>query len=79
MTNDFCPKYDYQVIGSPIKVEAAVTPSNYKFFILAKQPFKLVTKTDPGYVQYNWNPIIFLDKPNQPNPTFIGDKSLIIH
>ncbi len=76
VTNDFCPKYDYQLIGSPIKVEAAVTPSNYKFFILAKQPFKLVTKTDPGYVQYNWNPIIFLDKPNQPNPTFIGDKSI---
>jgi len=75
VTNDYCPKYDYQVVGSPVKVEAAVTPSNYKYYFLAKQPFKLFTKSDPGYVQYQWNPIIFLDNPNQPNPIFIGDKS----
>jgi gliding motility-associated-like protein len=75
VTNDYCPKYDYQVIGSPIKVEAAVTPSTYKFFFIAKQPFRLVTKTDPGYVLYTWDPITFLDKPNQPNPIFMGDQS----
>jgi len=30
---------------------------------------------DPGYVQYKWNPELFLDNPNKPNPIFIGDKS----
>jgi gliding motility-associated-like protein len=75
VTNDYCPKYEYQVLGSPVKVEAAVTPSTYKYFFIAKQPFKLLTKMDPGYVLYKWDPVTFLDKVNQPNPIFFGDKS----
>ncbi|MCE2656338.1 MAG: PKD domain-containing protein, partial [Sediminibacterium sp.] len=75
VTNDYCPKYNYQIIGSTVKVASAIKPTTFKYFFLAKQPFNVVTKTDPGYVQYKWNPDIFLDNPNKPNPIFNGDKS----
>jgi gliding motility-associated-like protein len=75
VTNDYCPKYNYQIIGSAVKVSSAIKPTTFKYFFLAKQPFNVVTKTDPGYVQYKWNPDIFLDNPNKPNPIFNGDKS----
>jgi gliding motility-associated-like protein len=75
VTNDFCPKYNYQVIGTAVKVVAAIKPTTFKYFFLAKQPFNVVTKTDPGYVQYKWNPEIFLDNPIKANPIFNGDKS----
>jgi gliding motility-associated-like protein len=75
VTNDFCPKYNYQVIGTAVKVVAAIKPTTFKYFFLANQPFNVVTKTDPGYVQYKWNPTSFLDNPNNLNPIFNGDKS----
>jgi gliding motility-associated-like protein len=75
VTNDYCPKYNYQIIGSTVKVASAIKPTTFKYYFLAKQPFNVVTKTDPGYVQYKWNPDIFLDNPNKPNPIFNGDKS----
>ena len=75
VTNDYCPKYNYQIIGSAVKVAAAIKPTTFKYYFLAKQPFDVVTKTDPGYVKYKWNPEIFLNNPNQPNPIFNGDKS----
>lgn len=75
VTNDYCPRYNYQFIGNTLKVASAVTPTTFKYFFLAKQPFKVVTKTDPGYVQYQWNPVTFLDNANKPNPIFNGDKS----
>ncbi len=75
VTNDYCPKYNYQIIGSTLKVASAIKPTTFKYYFLAKQPFNVVTKTDPGYVQYKWNPDIFLDNPNKPNPIFNGDKS----
>jgi gliding motility-associated-like protein len=75
VTNDFCPKYNYQIIGSAVKVASAIKPTTFKYFFLAKQPSNVVTKTDPGYVQYKWNPATFLDNPNQANPIFNGDKS----
>ena len=75
VTNDYCPKYNYQIIGSTVKVASAIKPITFKYYFLAKQPFNVVTKTDPGYVQYKWNPDIFLDNPNKPNPIFNGDKS----
>ena len=75
VTNDYCPKYNYQVIGTAVKVASAIKPTTFKYFFLAKQPFNIVTKIDPGYVQYKWNPTIFLDNSNQPNPIFNGDKS----
>ena len=75
VTNDFCPKYNYQIIGSAVKVASAIKPTTFKYFFLAKQPFNVVTKTDPGYVQYKWDPEIFLDNPIKANPIFNGDKS----
>lgn len=75
VTNDYCPKYNYQVIGSLVKVVAAIKPTTFKYFFLAKQSFNVVTKTNPGYVQYKWNPEIFLDNSYKPNPIFNGDKS----
>ena len=75
VTNDYCPKYNYQVIGTAVKVASAIKPTTFKYFFLAKQPFNVVTKIDPGYVQYKWNPEIFLDNPNKANPIFNGDKS----
>ena len=75
VTNDYCPKYNYQVIGTAVKVVSAIKPTTFKYFFLAKQPFNVVTKIDPGYVQYKWNPTIFLDNSNKPNPIFNGDKS----
>jgi hypothetical protein len=72
VTNDYCPKYNYQIIGNVVKVTSAIKPTTFKYFFLAKQPFNIVTKTDPGYVQYKWNPAIFLDNPNQPNPNSYG-------
>ncbi len=75
VTNDYCPKYNYQIIGSAVKVSSAIKPTTFKYFFLANQPFSIVTKTDPAYVQYKWNPATFLDNPNQANPIFNGDKS----
>lgn len=75
VTNDYCPKYNYQIIGSAVKVASAIKPTTFKYFFLANQPFSIVTKTDPAYVQYKWNPATFLDNPNQANPIFNGDKS----
>ena len=76
VTNDYCPKYFYQVIGKTVKVEAAVTPSSFKFYFLANQDSVLVTKMDPGYVMYKWSPGTYLSNNNIPNPIFKGDKSI---
>jgi gliding motility-associated-like protein len=75
VTNDYCPRYNYQIFGTSVKVASAITATTFKYYYLAKQPFNVITKTDPGYVQYKWNPATFLDNPNKPNPIFNGDKS----
>jgi gliding motility-associated-like protein len=37
--------------------------------------FVIPTKTDSGYILYNWQPGIYLNFTNKPNPTFNGDNT----
>jgi gliding motility-associated-like protein len=74
VTNDYCPKYNYQQIGTSVKVLAPVPSNSYKYVFLANQDNIIVTKTDPGYVKYEWTPSMNLNFYNIPNPTFNGTK-----
>jgi len=76
VTNDYCPKYFYQVMGQPVKVIAAVLPNFYKLYFFANQDTILFSKIDPGYVRYQWNPSIYLSSNHIPNPNFKGEKSV---
>ena len=76
VTNDYCPKYYYQVIGKTLKVISPIQPIFYKLYLMAYQDTILPTKMDPGYVKYNWSPITFLSSNNIPFPNFKGDKSI---
>ena len=75
VTNDYCPRLSYQIIGKSVKVSAAVSPTNYKLFFIANQSSPLSSKIDPGYIVYKWDPITFLSSANISNPIFKGDKS----
>ena len=75
VSNDYCPNLSYQIIGKPVKVATAVSPTSTKLFFLANQPSQLNSKIDPGYTSYNWDPISFLSNATIPNPVFKGDKS----
>ena len=76
VTNDYCPKYYYQVIGKTLKVISPIQPTSYKLYLMSYQDTILPTKMDPGYVKYNWNPITYLSSSTIPFPNFKGDKSI---
>ncbi len=77
ITNDYCKKYEYQLIGDSIKVIDPVSPSNFTLFILADvdsllSPFK----KDSGYSVYRWDPMTYLSDALIPTPHFRSNKSI---
>jgi gliding motility-associated-like protein len=74
VTNDYCPRYNYLQIGNTVKVLSPVASNTFRYVFLANQDNVIVTKTDPGYVIYKWNPSININNANIPNPIFNGDR-----
>ena len=75
--NDYCPKYEYQLNGDPVKVVAPLPPSKFTLFVLADQDTLLSPKKiDSGYIQYKWTPSFNLSNPLIPNPLFRANKSI---
>lgn len=69
--NDYCPKYEYQLIGDSVKVVAPLPPSKFTLFVLADQDTVLSPKKiDSGYINYLWEPSFNLSNPYIPNPIF---------
>ena len=75
--NDYCPKYEYQLIGDSVKVVAPLPPSKFTLFVLADQDTLLSPKkTDFGYINYKWIPSFNLSNPSIPNPIFRANSSI---
>jgi gliding motility-associated-like protein len=77
VTNDYCPKYEYELIGDTVKVISPLSPSIFTLFLLADQDTLLtLKKVDSGYTNYNWNPIVYLSNPFIANPIFRSETSI---
>lgn len=77
VTNDYCPKYEYEIIGDTVTAKAALPPSIFDLFILADQDTLLVPKKiDSGYIDYRWDPTIYLSDPSISSPIFRSEKSI---
>ena len=77
VTNDYCPKYEYALVGDTLQVVDPLTPKDFTLFVLADQDTLLSPKrTAPGYSQYTWIPAFNLNNPNIPNPIFNGARSI---
>lgn len=74
VTNDYCPRYNYQLIGNTVKVMSPVASKSFKYVFLANQDNIIITKKDPGYVMYKWSPTLNINNAFIPDPTFNGDK-----
>jgi gliding motility-associated-like protein len=77
VTNDYCPKYEYAVIGDTIHIGSPPDSSKFTFFVLADQDTVLnPQKIDSGYINYTWSPARYLSNPNRINPTFRGSSDI---
>jgi gliding motility-associated-like protein len=77
VTSDYCPKYNYTLIGDTITIQNPIPPSKFTLFILAHQDTMLIPKkVDSGYVQYQWIPSFYLSNPFIPNPIFKGPNDI---
>lgn len=77
VTNDYCPKYEYALIGDTVRVVAPLPPSEFTLFVLADQDTLLMPKKiDSGYSVYHWYPAQYLSNPNSMIPIFRGDKTI---
>jgi gliding motility-associated-like protein len=74
VTNDYCPRYNYQLIGNTVKVMSPVASKSFKYVFLANQDNIIITKKDPGYVVYKWSPALNISNAFIPDPIFNGDK-----
>lgn len=73
VTNDYCPKYEYALVGDTIQIIDPITPKDFTLFVLADQDTILSPKRmDPSYTLYTWIPAFNLNNPNIPNPIFNG-------
>jgi len=77
VSNDWCPKYAYQVNGPTVKVVAPLYGNSYTLYLYPNLDTLLMSKSDPGYTQYKWTPGTFLSNPNIARPVFKGDKSTL--
>jgi gliding motility-associated-like protein len=78
VTNDYCPKYEYILIGDTLQVIDPITPKDFTLFVLADQDTVLSPKRlDPNYTQYTWIPAFNLSNPNIPNPIFNSARSTV--
>ena len=77
VTNDYCPKYEYAVIGDTIHIGSPPDSSKFTLFVLADQDTLLSPKKiDSGYVNYIWTPARYLSNPNIINPIFRGSNDI---
>ena len=77
VSNDWCPKYFYQITGSPINVIAPLYGKNYTLYLYPNLDTLLVSKFDKRYTSYKWSPSTFLSNPTIPRPVFNGNKSIL--
>ena len=77
VSNDWCPKYYYQITGNPINVIAPLYGKNYTLYLYPNLDTLLFSKFDKGYTSYKWSPATFLSDPTIPRPTFNGNKSIL--
>jgi gliding motility-associated-like protein len=77
VSNDWCPKYFYQITGSPINVIAPLYGKNYTLYLYPNLDTLLVSKFDKRYTSYKWSPSTFLSDPTIPRPVFNGNKSIL--
>ncbi len=77
VTNDYCPKYEYRLVGDTVKVLDPLPAKNFKMFLLADMDTTLnPLKVDSGYTNYQWIPFVNLTNPNIPNPVFRGTENI---
>jgi gliding motility-associated-like protein len=77
VSNDWCPKYYYQITGSPINVISPLYGKNYTLYLYPNLDTLLISKYDKGYTNYKWSPATFLSDPAIPRPKFNGNKSIL--
>jgi hypothetical protein len=58
-----------------IKTYDPVKPMNFNYSAFYKENYIIPTKKDSGYILYNWNPGVYLNFTNKPDPTFNGENS----
>lgn len=77
VTNDYCPKYEYALIGDTIHIVSPPDSSKFTLFVLADQDTLLMPqKIDSGYTNYSWLPSQFLSNFNIINPVFRGSENI---
>jgi gliding motility-associated-like protein len=77
VSSDYCPKYNYTLMGDTIQIKDPIPPSKFTLFVLANQDTMLMPKkVDSGYVQYQWIPSFNLNNPYIPNPIFRGPNDI---
>ena len=76
VTNDYCPKYEYSLVGDTLQIVDPLPTNTYTLFVLADQDTLLSPKRlEPNYTQYTWMPAFNLNNPNIPNPIFRGSRN----
>ena len=58
-----------------IKTYDPVKPINFNYSAFYKENYIIPTKKDSGYILYNWNPGMYLNFTDKPDPTFNGENS----
>ena len=53
-----------------------VLPQNFNFQAFYKDNFLIPTKLDSGYLLYNWQPQLYLNFYDKPNPIFNGENTI---
>jgi gliding motility-associated-like protein len=77
VTNDYCPKYNYALVGDSIQIITPLPPKNFTLFVLSAIDTLLSPKrVETGYTNYTWIPAFNLSNPNIPNPIFNGDRNI---
>ncbi len=77
VTNDYCPKYEYALVGDTVHVKDPLTPSLFTLYLLAEQDTLLnPMKIDAGYNSYQWNPTTYLSDAFIANPILRPYKSV---
>ena len=58
-----------------VKTYDPVSPQRFNYQAFYKDNFLIPTKIDSGYVSYNWQPGLYLNNPDKPNPIFNGENT----
>lgn len=77
VTNDYCPKYEYALVGDTIHIINPPDSAHFTLFVLADQDTLLIPKKiDSGYVKYLWTPAQNLNDVNIATPVFRGNQNM---